>query len=292
MTLKDFITEVYCLTDDVYKKLIKRIGKLRKRGFQPKLSDSEIITMELVGEYLGFHKDQSLWKYFKHNMRDLFPYIGSRSSFVKQPANLWNIKQILHEEIVSCYFNNSDLHVVDGFPIPICHYCRSTFCKSFKGKADYGYCAAKDEKYYGFKGHIIVDSNGVIKTFTFATPTVDERVALIDICKNLKGTLLGDKGYIKKELSEELAEYGIDLQTPMRKNMIEKRPKWFLKFIRSKRKVVETVISQLCKIFSIQNTRTRDLWHLTNRMARKILAHNICTLINLKHGFDILKVEH
>ena len=62
-------------------------------------------------------------------------------------------------------FINSDIHVIDGFPIPVCHYARSSRCRSFKGTASYGYCAAKDEKYYGFKGHIIVDFNGVINSF-------------------------------------------------------------------------------------------------------------------------------
>ncbi len=291
MTTEDFIIETYCLTDDEYKILIKKHGKLRSRGFNPKLSDSEVITMEIIGEYLGYHTDKSIWKYFKNNMKNLFPNISSRSSFVKQSANLWYIKQLLHKSIVCHHTEINDLHVVDGFPIPICHYCRSSRCKSFRGEADYGYCSAKDEKYYGFKGHIIVDSNGIIKSFTFANPTIDERVALLDICENIKGTLLGDKGYLKKELSDELLEYGIYLQTPVRSNMKESRPKWILKFMRSKRKIVETVIAQLGKVFSIQAIRVKDMWHLTNRMARKILAHNICTVINIKFGLNILSIE-
>jgi len=291
MTTEDFITETYCLIDDEYKILIENYGKLRSRGFTPKLSDSEVITMEIIGEYIGHHNDKAIWKYFKNNMKDLFPIICSRSSFVKQSANLWHIKQLLQNRIIFCHIDMNDLHVVDGFPIPICHYCRSSRCKSFKGEADYGYCSAKDEKYYGFKGHIIVDSNGIIKSFTFANPTIDERIALLDICKDIKGTLLGDKGYIKKELTDKLLEDGIFLQTPLRSNMKENRPKWILKFMRSKRKIVETVIAQLSKVFGMQTVRVKDLWHLTNRMARKILAHNICTVINKKYGFNILNIE-
>ena len=58
MTTEDFIIETYCLTDDEYKILIKKHGKLRSRGFSPKLSDSEVITMEIIGEYLGYHTDK------------------------------------------------------------------------------------------------------------------------------------------------------------------------------------------------------------------------------------------
>jgi hypothetical protein len=36
--------------------------KLRTRGFAPRLSDSEVITMELVGEFLGYAGDEAIWK--------------------------------------------------------------------------------------------------------------------------------------------------------------------------------------------------------------------------------------
>lgn len=90
MTINDFITEVYCFIDDDYKKLVKNVI-LRKRGFKPGLSDSEVITMEIVGEYLGHDKDTHIWRYFKNDKTDIFPSIGSRCNFVKQAANLWHI---------------------------------------------------------------------------------------------------------------------------------------------------------------------------------------------------------
>ena len=71
MTINDFITEVYCFIDDDYKKLVKNII-LRKRGFKPRLSDSEVITMEIVGEYLGHDRDTHIWRYFKNDKSDIF----------------------------------------------------------------------------------------------------------------------------------------------------------------------------------------------------------------------------
>jgi hypothetical protein len=40
--------------------------------------------------------------------------------------------------------------------------------------------------------------------------------------------LIGDKGFIKPFLKQELAEHEIDLQTPLRKNMTDTRPNSFL----------------------------------------------------------------
>jgi hypothetical protein len=49
MSVEDFIIAVYCLVDDMMKEQLK--GKnLRQRGFNPVLTDSEMITMELVAE--------------------------------------------------------------------------------------------------------------------------------------------------------------------------------------------------------------------------------------------------
>lgn len=290
MTIDDFITEVYCIVDDEYKK-ITEFSVLRQRGFEPKLKDSEVITMEIVGEYCGINKDKLIWKSFKNNKKYLFPRIGSRSAFVKQAANNWHIKQLIQENIRKKQDSHSLYHIIDGFPIPICHYSRSSRCRSFKNDASYGYCAAKDEKYYGFKGVIIVNSEGIINSLTVINPKVDERVGLWDICSNIKGLLLGDKGFIGETLAQDLKVEDINLETPKRENMKEDRSESFLKFLRAKRKTVEVVISQLSRVFNIQNFRVRDLWHFTNRITRKILAHNICTMINLRNNGNALAIE-
>jgi hypothetical protein len=36
-------------------------------------------------------------------------------------------------------------------PTPVCKFARAHFSKIFKGIAAYGYCAAKQEKYYGLR---------------------------------------------------------------------------------------------------------------------------------------------
>jgi hypothetical protein len=54
MPLEDFIIYVYCCVADIYPQVIDT--PLRCRGFDPKLTDGEVITLEIVGEFLG--KDQ------------------------------------------------------------------------------------------------------------------------------------------------------------------------------------------------------------------------------------------
>ena len=39
--------------------------KLKSRGFRPELCNSEVITMEIVGEFLSYDTDKAIWTYFK-----------------------------------------------------------------------------------------------------------------------------------------------------------------------------------------------------------------------------------
>ena len=56
MDLNTFIVAVFCLIDD----RIAEFGRLRGRGPAPTLCDSEVLTIEVVGEFLGLDEDTEL----------------------------------------------------------------------------------------------------------------------------------------------------------------------------------------------------------------------------------------
>ena len=98
MSIADFIIAVFCLIDDELKKVLN--GKrLRQRGPSPGLQDSEVITMEIVGEFLGKDCDKTIWEYFKGHWMHFFPKIPNRSNFVRQAANLHVVKRMLQEDL-------------------------------------------------------------------------------------------------------------------------------------------------------------------------------------------------
>lgn len=84
------------LTDDALKIVLNRT-RLRQRGIEPKLSDAEIITIELVGEFIGIDTDKGIWYYFQEHWLKWFPYLGSRVNFVKQASNLCWVKQKIQQ---------------------------------------------------------------------------------------------------------------------------------------------------------------------------------------------------
>ena len=125
-----------------------------------------------------------------------FPALGSYQAFARQCTAL--IKQ----RILNLLFPASDtIHILDGFPIPVCHACRGHRCRTFRGEAAWGYCATKQEPFYGLRGHLVITLAGTAVAFTVAN--VDER----DVVPNLydKIRLIGDKGFISGDLKREAA---------------------------------------------------------------------------------------
>ena len=292
MSIEDFIITVYCLIDDEVKKITDRHA-LRTRGFEPKLSDSEVITMDIVGEFLGKDTDTGIWRYFKEHWCVRFPGLGCRWSYAKQSANLWSIKQKIQASFAKQNGALSDtLHMADGLPMPICHFKRAGFSSIFKDVASYGYCASKSETYYGFKGNLVISSEGMITDITVTPANIDERESLWDIVRNIRGLLIADKGLIGEDYQTQLrAHTNVNLQTPLRSNMIDSRGKDFSRWLTSTRRLVETVIGQLSQQFHIEKVRARDLWHLTNRIGRKVLAHTVGIVVNKLLGNPPLQFE-
>lgn len=292
MSIDDFIISVFCLIDDELKKMLKE-QKLRQRGPSPALHDSEVLTIEIVGEFLGMDCDKNIWKYVKRHWLHFFPKIPGRSSFVRQSANLHCIKQLLQKRIAASLHAFEDtLHIIDGLPIPVCKFARAHYSSLFKGEVAYGYCASKKERIYGFRGYIVINSIGVITEATLTKANVDERDACLELVGKIKGLLLGDKGYIRPELQNQLKEQGLNLETPLRGNMKETRSKKFLKWMLGTRRLIETVIGQLAERFRIEKVWARDLWHQVSRFWRKILAHTVSVKVNLNLGNNPLQFEH
>ena len=291
MSLEEFIITVFCWVEDGLESVIGGV-KLRTRGFAPRLSDSEVITLEIVGELLGHDGDEAIWSYFKRHWVAWFPGLGDRSTFVRQAAKLWRIKQLLHERLVGDLgARAAGGHIIDGFPIAVCKLARAVRSQVLKAEADYGYCAAKREYYYGLKAHLLIDLRGVAVGVTITPANVDERDAAYDVLGAIEGLVLGDKGSIRPQFKADCEALGIDLQTPVRRNMKEGRPRWWLKLLQRVRKRIETVISQLEQRFGLAKTRARDAWYLTHQVTRKLLAHTVGVWLNLRQGREPLDLD-
>ncbi len=86
MDQEERIITVYLMMETVYKELT--VGwPVRQGGFPPALTDSELLTMEIIGESEGRHGDRAIWRYFNSHGRGWFPALSAYQTFAKQ---CWN----------------------------------------------------------------------------------------------------------------------------------------------------------------------------------------------------------
>lgn len=232
-------------------------------------------------------KFQNLVTY--HTFYPLIP--REPESFVRQAANLWQYKGLLQQRLAEQLGGFADnVHLIDGLPIPLGSFGRAPSCRSFKAQAAYGYCAAKKQTYYGFHGHLLVSMSGVICGFSLTPANGSEREAMRDVVAPIHGLLIGDKGYLGQALAQELLNHEILLQTPLRSNMQPQFDRAWVRLGQRVRRRIETVISQLVERFHLEKVRARDIWHLSNRLNRKLLAHTVCFWLN-RHSPDPLQFD-
>jgi hypothetical protein len=287
-----FIIFVYCLVCEHYQAIVKQ-HRLRRRGFAPALSDEEVITIEVCGEYFGLSRDEDIYDYFRTHYHHFFPQLRERTLFVRQAANLWRIKTMLQQRLTVVSGQAADpVQVIDTLPLPVCTYTRSRRDRCFKPVADYGYCAAKKLHYYGFKLGLRISRAGMIIHFPLLPARPHDSQLLDDLIADFEGVAPADKGFIDAFRQEELArKRHIELVTPARKNMKTKPPITLRLICRRWRKLVETVGSHLTERYQIARTRAHDLWHYQHRLIRKVLSHTVCVFINLQLGRSPLDLD-
>src|SRR5262245_58229063 len=117
MSLPEMLLVVFCLVDDQLRAL--GLDQPRSRGPGPILADAEVITIEIVGEFLGYSCDSALFWHFRQYYAGDFPALRQvhRTTFARQAANLWKIKQILQDEIVRQLVPDDTFWLVDSMPL-------------------------------------------------------------------------------------------------------------------------------------------------------------------------------
>jgi len=287
-----FIIMVYCLVCEQYPVVVGE-EKIRQRGFAPALSDEEVITIEICGEYFGQYRDKDIYNYFRFHYRHFFPQLKERTVFVRQASNLWHLKSRIQQRLTVVSGQAADeVQIIDTLPLPVCVYTRSQRDHCFKPDADYGYCAAKDSHYYGFKLGLRISRLGMIIHSPLLPARPHDSQLLDDLLEGFEGVVPADKGFIDSFRQAQLAQKRhVELLTPARKNMKIQPPVALRLICRRWRKRVETVGSHLTERFHIAATRTHDLWHYQNRLIRKILAHTVCVFLNLQLGRPPLDLD-
>lgn len=292
MDRDEFIITVYCVVCEHYR-VIKTIYPLRRGGFAPALSDEEVLTMEIGGEYWKLNTDTDLFAYFRTHYVHFFPCLPDRTLFVRQGANLWQVKAAIPRRLTQVSGQAADpVQIIETLPLPVCGYTRSGRDRCFPTGADYGHCAAKKLDYYGFKLGVRIARCGMITAFPLVPARPHDIRLLDDLVAGFAGVAPADKGVIDAYRHVLLTErHGVVVVTPPRKGMTTLHPPSGLRLCARLRKGVETVGAHLTERFAVARIRVHDLWPFHHRVIRKVLAHTVAVFLNLQLGRPPLDLD-
>jgi hypothetical protein len=288
MDLDSLIITVFCQLDDAFNACLDG-RRLRQRGPQPVLADSEVLTMEVIGEYLGLDQDRHLFDYFRRHFAHFFPALSHlhRTTFTRQAANLWQVKARLWQQMMRTLRYNSELSLIDSFPVPVCRFARARWCRRLREHSAFGFDEMAKQTFYGMRLHLRACWPGVIVSFSLAPANVHELAIAEQLFEGAHGHALGDRNYWSPRLAAELDERGLKLLAPYRSAKREKK-RWPLSLVQTRRRI-ETVIGQLTERFHAKRIWARDGWHCWSRFLRKVLAHTL--FVHLCQQHDLLPLR-
>lgn len=292
MDLEEFTITVYCLIDALLAELADDPdwARVRTRGPAPLLADSEVLTMEVVGEFLGYDQDVAIYQYFRRHHPGWFPALMRvhRTTFARQAANVWVVKEQVWGRLLDRVAHDPALSCVDSVPTPVCRFGRAYTCSRFRGQAAFGYDAGSRATIYGFRHHLRITWPGVVGAVSIAPANVHDRDLVPELVEGATGQVLGDRNYWDPRLTAELAPAGIALLAPFKKRATDPDPAGS-RVLGRVRWRIETVAAQLVERYHLKRIWARDAWHLTSRVLRKILSHTIAVFLCLERGHPPLQ---
>ena len=114
--------------------------------------------------------------------------------------------------------------------------------------------------FFGFKLHLICNEKGELLNFMITPGDIDDRKPLEYKAFGdfIYGKLVGDKGYIRKNLFDKLFVDGIQLITKLKSNMKGSIMKISDRLLLRKRAIIETVNDELKNIAQVEHSRHRS----------------------------------
>lgn len=291
----DFCLGMYVLVDE----LGDRVGAwYRRPGPAPACSDSELLTMVLVGECRGWDLETEAVACWREH-RDLFPVVPERSRFNRRRRALMHALNALRRVALAQLDLAADRQcAIDSLPVPVMHFHlvpSSPATSDWRAAgAAFGKVPTKKQTIFGYKLHLLVTLGGVILDFELAPANVNDLDAGAELLAAHRDLLvLGDKGYVSAPAAAALrAEASVTLFTVPRANQRAQLPPVAVALHARWRPIIETVNAQLSEHLHIEENHAKRFWGLCARLYSKLTAHTLCLALNrLTGATDVLQFK-
>lgn len=275
-----------------YKKILETLQSVEKRMNlrnqirKPKLSDMELIAIDLTSEFMGIDSERDLFRKLPANLASRI----ERSVYNRRKRRLFVYREQLRKKLAG-HVGTQGCYTLDSMPLEVCRESRiqrSRICREdYETAPDKGYCDSQNLWYYGYKLHAVCTIEGVFIDFDLTRASIHDIHYLKDIKSMYRNCIiLGDKGYLNLDYQRDLFSSGkIRLEVPMRKNQKGYKPQAYI--FRKSRKRIETLFSQLCDQFMIRRNYAKSFDGFKNRILSKIMALTTIQMINHLNGRNI-----
>jgi len=280
---EDIIIFWFIHIDDGYKKLIvQRDSPLRKRGPEPKMSDSEVMTISLVIETFFNGCEEIGYAFVCQFLSHLFPNLLDLDRFNQRRRQLISVIEAIRRQIRQQLLDpKENIRLVDSAPVTLMTYTRGARCESVYGPEYFGVVTSKKGKFFGLRLHLTTTPDQLIDEWILAPASVPDGKAVSALLEDSTDlAVIGDKAYNDEELEDRLWRKRRIHLLPLRKSNQTKQ--WSDDVRRAMGRVrhrVETVFSMLTTVFNVQRPRGRSLAGHVVRVATCILAHTMSFLI-------------
>jgi hypothetical protein len=250
------IVTVYVILDDVLRALGHRTDP------RARTSDSEVLTVGVI----------AACRFQNHHERALCTLRAM--GHLSAPLSISRFNRRFHAlahhlsaalDLLAMLSVTGTVFVIDSLPLPVCRRARAGRCRKVHGREYYGYCAAKEEKFFGWRLHLVITAAGIPVSFDLLPAAYHDLTPVHELMERLPSgaTVYADKGYNSATDEAWIAgETGIRLVPRRRANMM---PNTLAETfgLQQYRGRVETVNSQLAA-WGVQqlHARTHDGWVL------------------------------
>lgn len=263
----DFIVTTFVVLD----KLMATLG--HRDHVLAQASDAEVLTVAVVAA-----------KYFQNHLARALQVLHL-GHYLSGPLSVSRFNRRLHRladwlglalETLGTLFATGEVFLIDSMPVPVCRRARARRSHKLRGKAFCGFCAAKKEKFFGWRLHLICTTDGIPVAFDLVPGGLHDLTPVHELAYGLppEATVYGDKAYnAGDDEASLLADTAVRL-VPLRKaNMRPNR--WADKLaLREWRKRVEALFSQL-EAMGVQRLRARANPGLQLKLHASLLAATI-----------------
>ena len=264
-TLDDLLQDLYCLLDDRHPEPKHRFGRPRRT------TDSELICLAIAQVLLDCPKERVWFRRLPGRFDHLFPVLPCRSHYNRRVralrARLLEALEILRELHPSAL---STMLLVDSTPLPTGKSITTRDHSKLNDLATYGFCAAHHRYYWGFKLILIAAPDGFPISFELVPANTGEVNALRTLLPRtaVRGkVILGDKGFVSKELEAEIRDLGGLITRPDKKG---EKPRFGN--LAHTRQWIESIFWTLKGQLSLERHGARTAQGLTVRVLQRLLA--------------------